>query len=136
MDEEMRAVTVERGGRWMEGCYKFLSDRSKPKLLVYNVMQVALAPSLCPFHVSQGADSQGTPLLDPARFLSSTPCLAPDLCAAAALDPERLLTMMRCRLVSRPGVRPAKSNARAPVRGHTELDGALILQQAPQLYHD
>lgn len=25
--------------RWMEGCYKFLSDRSKPKLLVYNVMQ-------------------------------------------------------------------------------------------------
>jgi hypothetical protein len=24
----------------MEGCYKFLADRSKPKLLVYNVMQV------------------------------------------------------------------------------------------------
>ena len=32
-----------RKSRWMEGCYKFLADRSKPKMLVYNVMQVALA---------------------------------------------------------------------------------------------
>jgi hypothetical protein len=34
--------------RWMEGCYKFLSDRSKPKLLVYNVMQAFDQRNLSP----------------------------------------------------------------------------------------
>ena len=36
--------------RWMEGCFKFLADRSKPKMLVYNVMlafdQRNLSPEL------------------------------------------------------------------------------------------
>jgi len=34
--------------RWMEGCYKFLADRSKPKLLVYNVMQAFDQRNLSP----------------------------------------------------------------------------------------
>jgi len=34
--------------RWMEGCYKFLADRTKPKLLVYNVMQAFDQRNLTP----------------------------------------------------------------------------------------
>lgn len=34
--------------RWMEGCFKFLADRSKPKMLVYNVMLVFDQRNLSP----------------------------------------------------------------------------------------